>query len=243
MMRTFVVTAALSSALLAQQAEKVVPVHQEPRHHLVFETPGTRILDVKITPGDTTLFHTHSDPILYINLNSAQTRSQTLGREWSGEGAAAGTKPPQTAAAAAAPPRAPVNPRRMYSVTSYATEPLTHRVNNYGSTLFRLIGITNASAGDESTAASADFAATPEVDNRWFRAYRWTANAETATAHRHVNPVAIVLIAGSGAVSAEKDTALTSPGDFVYVDANAPHRLRTTGAAEIAEIEIRRPRS
>ena len=29
----------------------VVPVHQEPRHRLVFDSPGTRMLDVQIPPG------------------------------------------------------------------------------------------------------------------------------------------------------------------------------------------------
>jgi len=46
-----------------------------------------------------------------------------------------------------------------------------------GQSLFKLIGITNASAGDASVTPSADFAAQPEVDNRWFRGYRRTLSA------------------------------------------------------------------
>ena len=56
------------------QDEKVVPVHEEPRHRLVFEAPATRILDVQIPAGDTTLFHTHSDPILYVSMSQSQTQ-------------------------------------------------------------------------------------------------------------------------------------------------------------------------
>ena len=212
--------------------DKVVPVHEEPRHRLVFDSPGARILDIQIPPGDTTLFHTHSHPILYVNMSSSQTRSQTLGQEWSG-GATARPAP------AAAPPAAP---RRMNSVTSYAQQPLTHRVNNVGQTLFHLIGITNHSTGDANTAPSADFAATPEVDNRWFRGYRWTLSDAAPAEHRHANPVALVLIAGRGAVAAATETALETPGAFAVVEANVPHRVRAAGSAEIVEVEIRQPR-
>src|SRR5687767_455364 len=118
----------------AGQEDKVVPVHQEPRHHLVFDSPGTRILDVQIPPGETTLFHTHSDPILYVTMSTSQTRSQNIGGEWSGT-------PPATAPESSATPRvAPTNPPgRMMSTTGYGEKPQTHRVNNVGSSLFRLI--------------------------------------------------------------------------------------------------------
>src|SRR5687767_9098476 len=104
------------------QEDKVVPVHQEPRHRLVFDSPGTKILDVQIPPGDTTLFHTHSDPILYVTMSTSQTRSQNFGAEWSG------TAPVATEAPAAPPvrivPSKPVG--RMMSTTSYADKPQTH---------------------------------------------------------------------------------------------------------------------
>jgi quercetin dioxygenase-like cupin family protein len=228
-------SALLVVSVVAQQDEKVVPVHEEPRHRLVLDRPETRILDIQIPPGDTTLFHTHSDPILYVNMASSQTRSQTHGREWSGGEAA---KQPATAAA----PSAPFRPGRMNSVTSYSKQPLTHRVNNVGQSLFRLIGIINRSAGDASTALSADFATKPEVDNPWFRGYRWELTATEAT-HRHANPVAIVLVAGRARVSAAAVTALDAPGAFAFIAGDDDHRLASTsGAAEVVEIEIRRPR-
>jgi quercetin dioxygenase-like cupin family protein len=219
--------------LVAQPDEKVVPVHEEPRHRVVFERPGTRILDIQIPPGDTTLFHTHSEPILYVPMSASQTRSQTLGREWSGGGNA-----PATPTAPAAPDarRRPVN-----SVTSYAKQPLTHRVNNIGQTLFRLIGVTNASAGDPSTTPSADFSEKPELDNAWFRVYRHTLSPTPIADHRHAHPVAIVVI--DGQVSGVSVVPLPPRGGYVFLEANTTHTLRAVdGSAEIVEIEIRRPR-
>jgi quercetin dioxygenase-like cupin family protein len=225
------------AGLNARQDDKVVPVHEEPRHRLVFDSPGTKILDVQIPPGDTTLFHTHSDPILYVNMSSSQTRSQTLGREWTGSDTT--RSPARIVAEVQAPPR----PGRMNSVTSYATQPLTHRVNNVGQTLFRLIGITNASPGDESTAPSADFAATPELENRWFRGYRWSLGERATAEHRHANPVAIVIVAGQASVAGTTLVPLPPAGAYAFLDADVPHTLQAVGgAAEIVEVEVRRPR-
>lgn len=241
------VTAAASGG---RQDEKVVPVHQEPRHHLVFDGPDVRILDIQIPPGDTTLFHTHSDPVLYVNMSVSQTRGQVLGREWSGgeaaaaagagSGAGARTAPaaPAGSAAASSPPR----PGRMNSVTTYSQQPLTHRVNNIGQNIFRLIGVINRSPGDEIATSSESFAAKPEVENPWFRGYRWTLTSELTAEHRHPNPVVIILVGGRAAAAGSSKASLDKPGAFAFFDANAPHRLQAVGAdAEIVEIEVRRP--
>ena len=221
------------------QSEKVVPVHEEPRHHLVFEAPITRILDVQIPAGDTTLFHTHSDPILYVSMSQSQTRSQTLGAEWSGgDGAVQGAKPP-TGAAAAPTARAS---GRMTSTTSYAKQPLTHRVNNVGQGLFRLIGILNRSAGDETETPSEGFDSKPEITNRWFRGYRWALTSDTKP-HRHRNPVAVVLITGRASARGASSKALDQPGAFAWFDGDAEHTVSSVaGDAEVVEVEVRRPR-
>ena len=230
---------AVIGAIAASQADKIVPVHQEPRHRLVFESPGTRILDVQVPPGDTTLFHTHNDPILYVTMSTAQTRSQTLGREWTVGDAAQRTEPAVTRDAI--PRVAPVRPGRMMSTTSYATQPLTHRVNNVGSTLFRLIGIINGSAGDESMTPSAGFDQPPELANRWFRGYRSTLTT-AANEHRHPNPVVIVHISGGPVITGATRVELDKPGAFAWIEAHTPHDLRAVAeSAEVVEVEVRRP--
>jgi quercetin dioxygenase-like cupin family protein len=227
--------------LPARQGERIVPVHQEPRHHLVFDSPGTRILDVQIPPGDTTLFHTHSDPILYVTMSTSRTRSQNLGADWSGAPSAPGAP-----GAPAAPVLPSVPPGRMMSTTSYAERPQTHRVNNIGQTLFRLIGITNSSAGDERTDPSEGFDTEPEISNRWFRGYRRTLTAQDSSEHRHANPVAIVLVSGAASVrttSASEIQRLAQPGAFVFLEAGARHVLRAEAAGtQVVEVEVRRPR-
>jgi hypothetical protein len=242
--RTAILGVVLSAApTIAQpQDEKVVPVHEEPRHRMVFDSPIARVLDIQIPPGDTTLFHTHSNPILYVNMRSSQTRSQTLGQAWSGGEAAA-----RPAAGAAVPPGIPPAVfGRMNSVTSYSQQALTHRVNNVGTGLFRLIGIINRTDGDPSTEASADFASKPEVDNRWLRGYRAPLDL-TAVKHQHANPTVIVLVRGRAIVNTTKTLTLDALGAFAFVDGGAPHSVRgvkdeSGEPSEIVEVEIRQPR-
>jgi hypothetical protein len=113
-----------------QAADAPVPLAGEPRHHVVFESASMRIHDIQIPPGDTTLYHTHDTAILYVPIAASQTRSQVLGAEWSGGGAAAAT----------APRPEPARPGKVNSVVTYVEKPFTHRVNNVGTTVFRLIG-------------------------------------------------------------------------------------------------------
>ena len=55
-----------------------VPVSMEPRHHKVFENEYVRVLDVHIVPGDTSLFHKHELPSVFIVLSNAKTGSELI---------------------------------------------------------------------------------------------------------------------------------------------------------------------
>ncbi|MGK2961823.1 MAG: hypothetical protein ACSLFK_06695 [Gemmatimonadaceae bacterium] len=48
------------------EAQAPIPVHAEPRHRMVWEAGSIRVLDVQVPPGDTSLYHIHDAPILYI---------------------------------------------------------------------------------------------------------------------------------------------------------------------------------
>jgi quercetin dioxygenase-like cupin family protein len=233
------VLVALVGWLVAQDT-KIVPVHEEPRHHLVLDSPIVRVLDIQIPPGDTTLFHTHSNPILYVNMSASRMRNQNLNGEWNAPGA------PSAPSAPSAPrvvPSAP--PGRMMSTTSYAERPVTHRVNNIGDSLYRLIGIINPSAGDASNGPSGGFDLAPELENQWFRGYRRVVDAQPAPAHRHANPVVLVLASGAATVlvgEARLPRALAEPGGFAFIDANEAHTLAATAAdTQVMEVELRRP--
>jgi hypothetical protein len=58
-----------------------VPVSQEPRHHKVLDNGHVRLLDVHITPGDTTQFHIHSTPSVFLLLTEANTGAEVVSEE------------------------------------------------------------------------------------------------------------------------------------------------------------------
>lgn len=226
-------TGALAPGRAAQPADAPVPVHQEPRHHVVYDAPAVRVLDIQIPPGDTTLFHTHDTAILYVPIGRSQTRSQALGAEWSGGGAA----PP------AASPDAD-RPGRVNSVTTYVETPLTHRVNNVGSSLFRLVGIANRTSGSTDGADDVSgLSSTPELVNNWYRVHRVVLRAgETTASHRHAVPIVVVMqTPGTASSSSSVWSPLNGPGDIATHDGTGEHVVRNAGTAdvELVEIELR----
>lgn len=58
-----------------------VQVRDEPRHHNVFENEYVRILDVHLGPGDTTLYHIHKTPSVFIIFTNTNVGSQLIGKQ------------------------------------------------------------------------------------------------------------------------------------------------------------------
>lgn len=233
----------LTGAAVLRGQEKVVPVYHEPHHRMVLESPSARILDVQVRPGQTSYFHTHDSPILYVQLSSSPLRVETLGEDPPARPAgrpAATPRQPPPGGSAEAPPR----PGRVSSTTSYVERPVTHRITNMGDGLFRLIAVlTRLPGGESTTPEAAGFTLTPELANRWYRAYRFSlAPGETTTSHRHTAPAVVVQVtagraAGAGATRYE----LTEAGRWAYFEAGEDHELANTGeaAVEFVEVEVR----
>lgn len=57
-----------------------VPVHQEPFHRPVYENGTVRILNVVIPSGDTSLYHLHSTPSVFIFLSSTTVGTELQGK-------------------------------------------------------------------------------------------------------------------------------------------------------------------
>lgn len=106
-----------------------VPVREEPRHHPVLQNKYIRLLDVWLPPGDTTLFHIHATPSLFIYLSNSSIGSQKKGEEWVNETTVAG--------------------KSWYR--SFLHDPLIHRVCNSDTSIFHVNDIEILSAYNSST--------------------------------------------------------------------------------------------
>lgn len=113
---TFLFVALLfsSTALTAQ-----VPVREEPRHHNVLENQYIRLLDVWINPGDTTQFHFHATPSLFLYFTNTLVAAQVKGAAWTTNTNKAGAA----------------------SYRSFINDTLVHRVSNQDTALFHVTDI------------------------------------------------------------------------------------------------------
>ncbi len=59
-----------------------VAVSEEPRHKPVFQNKYIRLLDVWLPPGDTTQYHIHATPSLFVHLSNTVISSQIMGEGW-----------------------------------------------------------------------------------------------------------------------------------------------------------------
>jgi hypothetical protein len=249
----------------------VMPVHQEPHHRQLFQSGPMRIIDLQIPPGDVSWFHSHEWPVFYLTVADSQTRTQVLGLEWGARargagpgragppagaapGAGAGAVPAAPPAAPAAPPAAAA-PRaggagrgfrpRLFSDVSYATQAVTHRIQNIGTTLYRAIGVINETqGGDEAvTEEAAGFTGKAESANRWFRIHRVALAPGAKASHQHKAPVVVLQDSeGKGLASGPMTFEFAEPGQWGYFDAGVRHEISNAGAGrlEFIEVEVRR---
>lgn len=68
--------------LLTHVLTAQVQVSKEPKHKKVLENKYIRLLDVWMQPGDTSLFHIHSTPSVFVHFTTTVVCSQIKGEEW-----------------------------------------------------------------------------------------------------------------------------------------------------------------
>lgn len=209
--------AASRTAKNSAAAPCVVPVHQEPRHRLMFEGGGLRVLDVQVAPGDTSLYHLHATPILYTSIAVSRTIEQLLGGDW---------PPPGT------PPILQWVVGGTLSDTIYTVRPKTHRITNIGSQLFRLIAVVTMDAKPRpfTTDIRNELPGTPEIRSSWFRQTRVTLATGDTTAWLRSTRTAVAILPMSGRAEIVREggtaTMLSTPGAFAVIEAGTRYRVR-----------------
>jgi hypothetical protein len=81
-MRNSTMLLVIATTLYSSIATAQVQVSKEPRHKNGLENKYVRLLDVKIPPGDTSLFHIHSTPSVFVHFTNTTVCSQIKGKEW-----------------------------------------------------------------------------------------------------------------------------------------------------------------
>ena len=216
---------------LATAAAAQVPVTQEPRHRVVFETPQFRILDVRIPPGDTTLDHTHDHDLVTVSMAAgADLRTQAPGQAWT---------------------PGPARPVGDVAIAEDTGKPVRHLEQNVGSSPYQVFAVENLRQGNWTAGPPVSAGGTTLArESRAFRVYDVRlVPGMTQTFHAHAVPTIALLMSGramsAGAENKTGDPAapvglkqLVQAGEWVLVPAGESHYLVRLGTADVHLIEV-----
>ncbi len=209
--------------------DPIVPIIDEPRHRVLWGNSSMHILDLRIPPGDTTLFHTHDSPIFYITIQNSSIRTQQLGEEWQ-------VRPVRNLDAGAVR----IN-------EAYLAEPVTHRVNNIGTNTVRSVLILNERGTSRNPQINVreSLPGIPEIDSTWFSQSRINLEGGQVLDWDGVDAgVAFVLVSNSHVTLGLSDTTevygLTSMRSVIYLHGDHRYRFENHGkeAATIIAIAL-----
>ena len=202
---------------------RVVPVEREPRHRPVFQNDLVRILDVRVSPGDTTAYHVHAHRLIGVALLDARTWFQSLGAQ----------------------PDPPVMPRAVpYLFDNWAGPlPYTHRGANVDSVPLHYLVAEQLAPSPTDAPALADTPTRRMVkEGALGRVYEVTLAPHTATEpHTHAAP-GLTLLATPGTLvdqgSAPAAVGGTGAERWSWRNPGHRHVLRNAGAAAVTVYEL-----
>lgn len=202
-----------------------VPVSKEPRHHVVFENEKVRLLNVLLPPGDTTQYHVHSTPSVFICFTKTNTASQLMGRQSTSGISSAGT---------------------IWSENLSSPHIKTHRVWNLDTDTFHVMDVEILSKNPGFSQKALE---TPHVqltiDTPWARIYKIElAKSEQVTIKKHLSAYILVTI-NNGMIEMIKNNThnslLLQPGTFFRIQPEEQFTLlnRSDTIMHFALVEVR----
>lgn len=200
-MKKYIILSVFYSFALFCSAQQVVPVRDEPRHHNVLENSFVRVLDVRINPGDTSLFHKHATPSVFIVLHPVKTGSEVKIEE-------------QKATALSSPDPS-------ISFEGFYKSPRIHRVWNEDTSQFHVMDIEILSKGGHAVSAPIQQDGFKLLfDEQPVRAYRLTLQGGSNTRVQRQNPMLIVGLTDAAQPLSVNNKTISKEGDFLFVPAN-----------------------
>ncbi len=205
----FLILLCLQAAVLTAQ----VQVSKEPRHNNVLENKYVRLLDVNIQPGDTSLFHIHSTPSIFLHFTTTVVCSQIKGKEW------------VTAK----------NTEGNASYRSFENDTLVHRVSNCDTVPFHVTDVELLSSYKPAYKLQ-PLPFTLLFENEKVIAYRLTAGVFNSQIIKSRGPMIAQMVAGSDVTihnKKGKELSQLKTGKYVYIKPGAAFYFSATGDAAI----------
>jgi hypothetical protein len=191
---------------LSTTAGSQVPVREEPRHKPVLQNKYIRLLDVWLPPGDTTMYHIHATPSLFVVLSSTLTASQTMGGSWTSDRSDAG--------------------KTWYR--SFINDTLVHRVANIDTIAFHVNDIEILSSFDSSSHKQPlSFPLLFENDRAY--AYQLKSSSLNNKVISGRGPIVAELVSGKAQFHDAKAKTVTAmqAGKYIYITPGAEFYFST----------------
>lgn len=195
-------------SIISLGANAQVQVRREFHHKTVFENKYVRVLDVNIKPHDTTLFHIHSTPSVFLLFTNTITASQIKGQGWVKGKSVAGSA----------------------SYRSFINDTLVHRVSNWDTVPYHVNDIELLSAYQANNQVK-PMPFTVLFDNEEVIAYRLTDSSFNKQTIKNHGPIIAELVAGEGVVFHDinsKTSASLVPGKYFYIEPGRSFYLSAT---------------
>lgn len=181
------------------KTQEAIPVSKEPLHKNVFENSYLRMLDVRLKPGDTTQFHKHETPSVFISLHPVKTGSQVIIEE---EKATA------------------LSLDRTITFEGFYNKPRIHRVWNADTAVFHVMDIEILNSGNKFSGNPIQAESFKQLfDAPPVRAYRLTLKSNQQIKLEKNAPVLLVGLSNAGQVLVN-NKSFTKEGDFLFIPAS-----------------------
>lgn len=210
----------VASILLSLQGVVAqVQVSKEFHHKKVLENKYVRVLDVRIKPGDTTLFHIHSTPSLFVYFTSQNVCIQLKDKNWE--------KSKNTGGEA--------------SYRSFVNDTLVHRVSNCDTIPFHVMDIELLSPyKTETPLVTLPF--TVLFNNEKAIAYRLSGNSFNNKIISNRGPMIAALMAGDKIICYDvnkKKSHIIKTGNYFYIVPGTKFYLSAKDSANVLLFEIK----
>jgi hypothetical protein len=196
-----------------------VQVSKEPHHKKVLENKYLRVLDVRIKPGDTTLFHIHSTPSLFVYFTTQDVCIQLKDKEWE--------KSKNTGGEA--------------SYRSFVNDTLIHRVSNCDTIPFHVMDIELVSPYKPET-PKVTLPFTVLFNNDKAIAYRLTGKSFNNKIISNHGPMIAAVMAGDEIIYNDvnkRSSANIKTGNYFYIEPGNTFYLLANENANVLLFEIK----
>jgi len=185
--------------LLSSHITGQVPVREEPRHKVALKNEYIRLLDVRIAPGDTSLFHVHQIPSFFIPLSTTM-----IGWEVQGQ-----------------PPRESRFPIDSTWYNGFENGPLIHRVWNNDTNVLHVIDLELLATKNSALSNTIQLPFKIDFENEKLRVYKFQLQAGQVIRLPFIKtPMLLVAVDGANLQlkgSVQKEFIDLKPGSFQWV--------------------------